>query len=518
MKTQDDLFSLVKRMSPSEKRYFKLNANQQVKGKQNSYVSLFDALDQQKVYDEKKLLQKLKPKLSQRKFASIKNYLYHAILKSLNAYNAGDTISFQIQNEIRSIHTLLKKDQLKKAIKHCQKARQMAWTYEKFELLLELLVIYDKLIPGLLKKKEVLDARLENHKEKTRVLEIIQNREAYRLLIHQVFDQAKSIYIVRSKEDIEPIEAILAHPILQDIDQCKSFTARFYFLRIQVACYYSLGKYEEQLQSCKAQFDLFQEHPSMIDEYLLSYVKVLFNLVHTAIKMQKTELAQNYLKLLKQIPDTYSAQMSFFLRSHLFETSSLLKMQLYAAEANYSDILRMVPEVEQNVQTYKAILESDFLAEIWFTIAKSYFHSHMYDEALKFTSYIMDIEKSHLSLGIFCHARLLRLMVYWEQRDWESMVSSIRTTTRFLQKHDRYFQPEKLMLKTFSRLAKSKSRAESAHLFHEFEDLLNGVLISSHEKKFLELLDIRRWVKEQYVRLKTPKTSNLLKPTSVQLG
>lgn len=500
-------------MSPNEKRYFKLNANQQVKGKQNTYVSLFDALDQQKTYDEKKLLQKLEPKLSHKKFASIKNYLYHAILKSLNAYNSADTISFQIQNEIRSIHTLLKKDQLKKAIKHCQKAKQMAWTYEKFELLLEVLVIYDKLIPGLLKKTEVLATRLKNHEEKTRVLEIIQNREAYRLLIHQAFDLAKSIYIVRSKEEIESIQAILEHPILQDIDQCKSFTARFYFLRIQVACFYSLGKYEEQLQSCKAQFELFQEHPSMIDEYLLFYVKVLFNLVHTAIKMQKIELAQDYLKLLNEVPTSYAARMSFFLRSHLFETSSLLKMQLFAAEGSYSDILRMVPEIEQNIQTYKAILESDFLAEIWFTIAKSYFHSKQYEDALKFTSYIMDMEKSHLGLAIFCHARLLRLMIYWEQRHWELMVSAIRTTTRFLQKHDRLFLPEKLMLKTFSKLVKAKNRAESASIFLEFEKLLDETLISSHQEKFLELIDVKRWTKEQYKRLNSNKASKILKPT-----
>ncbi|MEM6803519.1 MAG: hypothetical protein AAF696_19080, partial [Bacteroidota bacterium] len=310
---------------------------------------------------------------------------------------------------------------------------------------------------------------------------------------------------------IESIEGILRHPILQNIDHCQSFTAKSYFLRIKAVCFYSLGSYREQLSTCQTHLNLFQEHEAMIGEYLSSYVKTLFNLIYAAIKVQDIATARSFLGLLNEVPDSYGEKMSFFLRSHLFETSALLKMQLYASEANFSSILHMVPEVEANIKTYKLILESDFLAEIWFTIAKAFFQSQKYGDSLKFTSYILNMEKSHLNFSIFCLARLLRLMIYWEQRERELMVSSIRATSRFLQKHDRFFPTEKSILQAFSKLVKSKNRIESARIFLAFQELLSEIMLDPNEMKFLELIDIKAWVVQQYQALQNRAKTSLPK-------
>ena len=54
MKTSDNLFKLVKSLSKSEKGYFKKYANFHVRNEQNNYTKIFDAIDNQKEYDEKK--------------------------------------------------------------------------------------------------------------------------------------------------------------------------------------------------------------------------------------------------------------------------------------------------------------------------------------------------------------------------------------------------------------------------------------------------------------------------------
>ena len=52
MPTQEELFQLIKSLTPSEKRYFKVNASKGGDAKSN-YMELFEAMDAQKEeYDE----------------------------------------------------------------------------------------------------------------------------------------------------------------------------------------------------------------------------------------------------------------------------------------------------------------------------------------------------------------------------------------------------------------------------------------------------------------------------------
>ena len=54
-KVNSALFDLVKSMSKSEKRYFKLMSSRHTIGDENNYVRLFDFLDKQEEYDEDNL-------------------------------------------------------------------------------------------------------------------------------------------------------------------------------------------------------------------------------------------------------------------------------------------------------------------------------------------------------------------------------------------------------------------------------------------------------------------------------
>ena len=76
MKTSDHLFKLIKSLSKSEKGYFKKYANFHVRNDQNNYTRIFDAIDLQKEYDEKKIIRKFQRERFVNQFAVAQNYLY----------------------------------------------------------------------------------------------------------------------------------------------------------------------------------------------------------------------------------------------------------------------------------------------------------------------------------------------------------------------------------------------------------------------------------------------------------
>ena len=81
MKTpSDELFLLIKALTPSEKRYFKVEVVAREKGANTAYFKLFDAIDRQEEYDEEELLRKHADEKFARHFAMAKKYLFENLL------------------------------------------------------------------------------------------------------------------------------------------------------------------------------------------------------------------------------------------------------------------------------------------------------------------------------------------------------------------------------------------------------------------------------------------------------
>ena len=84
MKRNDSLFRLIRSLSKSEKRFFKIYSERHVIGDQNNYVALFDTIDRQKSYNEEAIIKKFADRKFARRLPVAKNYLYELILKSMN--------------------------------------------------------------------------------------------------------------------------------------------------------------------------------------------------------------------------------------------------------------------------------------------------------------------------------------------------------------------------------------------------------------------------------------------------
>ena len=87
MKASLHLFDLIKSLTPSEKRHFKLFTARHVIGEKNNYSKLFDAVEKLDQYDEDKLKKTLKDESLVRNLAYEKNYLYSMISDSLHVYH-----------------------------------------------------------------------------------------------------------------------------------------------------------------------------------------------------------------------------------------------------------------------------------------------------------------------------------------------------------------------------------------------------------------------------------------------
>ena len=158
MKPSNELFELIKSLSQTEKRFFKVYATRHIIGKKNIYSKLFDAIAKQDEYDEEKIIAKFKGQNFVKYFASEKYYLYNMILDSLNSYHAESSVEYMLNRMLHFSEILYKKTLYEQCVKIIERAEKIAWKYEQFNELHKIVSTKRKLIykDSSLKEKDIL--------------------------------------------------------------------------------------------------------------------------------------------------------------------------------------------------------------------------------------------------------------------------------------------------------------------------------------------------------------------------
>ena len=146
MTPSDELFHLIKSLSPSEKRYFKVHASRHVIGKSNHYEKLFDALDalpDDKDYDEAAFKRTLRGKSYGKNLSDEKTHLREILLRAMRVYHAERTPKGRLVEMIHEINFLYSKGFVKNCQHQIEKAIKLATDTEQYT---ELLVLNDFLV------------------------------------------------------------------------------------------------------------------------------------------------------------------------------------------------------------------------------------------------------------------------------------------------------------------------------------------------------------------------------------
>ncbi|MEY2904135.1 MAG: hypothetical protein RJA52_151, partial [Bacteroidota bacterium] len=96
---KDQVFSLVKSLSKSEKRNFKLYVNRLQSDSEIKFVRLFELMDKMTQYDEKIIIQKI-PGVTKLQLPNLKRHLYGQILTSLRLIYINKNIDIQIREQL----------------------------------------------------------------------------------------------------------------------------------------------------------------------------------------------------------------------------------------------------------------------------------------------------------------------------------------------------------------------------------------------------------------------------------
>lgn len=245
MKPSAELHRLIKSLSKSEKRFFKLNSSLQSGDK--NYLKIFDFIEKQKNYDEYELKDYFKDERFIKHLPSEKNHLYRLILKSLRAYYSDQSVSSQLKQEIKNIDILYRKALYKECSKFVKRAKNLAREYEKFYYLFEL-INWEKRLLEEAYESGIFTINLDDLiQEEREVLEKLQNLAEYHVLYSRINYVFRSGGFTRNEQEREIVNEIEDYHLIKGKNTALSTRATTICYYIKGVCSASKRDYENAL-------------------------------------------------------------------------------------------------------------------------------------------------------------------------------------------------------------------------------------------------------------------------------
>ncbi len=488
MVSKDDSFNLIKSLTKTEKRYFRLNTSVHGKTPPN-YLRLFDAIDRQSIYDEQAIKKQFKGEAFIKQLSTAKNSLINKLLDSLRLYYAGSnlrSVSQKLRENLDHIEILSGKRTYTPMLKLLRRSKKLAYQYEEF-LYLQLFIKleYEWLVTQKAKNIDVLfdDLETEGH----RVMQLIDLEHTFRVLSRKVFSSIRLNPIEGAEKDLWT--EVLSHPILANISQLETFFCYRSFHNIKGSFALKQRDHQSTYHHFRLIIKRWEALPHMIADNPSEYLGSLANYMTGCYVVGKTEEHRQALDRVRQMEYRMDQLSSMHLK-----TICSHEVLYYLVSRKVTEGVLEAPRIIQLLESVREDMYKAQLLVIYYNLAVLYFFDEQPDKATEMLRNILHQEKTAARPDILRFSKLLLLVLYYEQNLPVLIATQHRSAYRSIKEPNVL---EQLLLSQLKKLDHLKvlSRSEQRDFFRKLQTDLD--VIQQQTPKLLGLDEIRIWVESR---------------------
>ncbi len=493
MVKKDILFLLIKSLTKSEKRQFKLYAGRLGGNSEKNFMALFSILDKLDDFDEAIILKKTNIKKQQ--LSNAKAHLYKQILISLRLNPAHHNIKNQIREQLDFATILYYKGLHKQSLKILDKTKNFALqNYENnlaYEIVeLEKVIESQYITRSMITRADDLTSQSELLSKKTVLLSKFSNLslQLYSLMLKKGY--------VRSDEDYEKIkyyfETNLPDYNLKDLGyKEKLFLYKAYlwynFITQQfVSCY----RYSQKW------VDLFHDQPQMKQNNPVFYLKGINYLLESLFLIQHSVKFKQVLNSFKNEMDNHHLLLNVNTKSLASLIYYQNRINLYFLEGQFTKGTEFIPEVLQEIESYKQKFDEHHIMVFYYKIASMYFGTDNYEACITYLGKIINNKELKMREDLLCFSRILNLVAHYEAGFDQDLDYLIKSTYRFLIKMDDLHIVQRKII-TFLKGLGSIYPHQLKNAFIELYDELKPYENHPYEKRSFLYLDIISWLESK---------------------
>ena len=493
MEKKEGLMALIKSLSKSEKRYFKLFISKNAIGESSHYLKLFDFIEKAGSID-KQVLQKYygNDDFIQKQYGIYKHLLYKQILKSLRAYHSEKSVDARIMELICDTKILFDKVLYSDAGKMLKKAKAIASKYEKNIQMLEIIYWEKKIILSSSMSENTSNKKLiQLYEEEKLIIKKIDNLNEYWKLKAFSFLFFLENGVLRKQEDIIKYNVFIDAPILKNPALALSYWAKISYYGLLAQYSFAVNDLEESYVYLKKMVDLIEAHPHQIEYDPMYYCSTLHNLLLLLSTLKK------YDELFYRIPNLKIIFVKFQFHSPILLKTYIIEFGSYIESGQFKKAVQLLPEVEALL---KAKTTKDEIQELhfYYGTAQLYFGIRDYKKALASLNVILNDNKTNFRPEVHNIARILYLIIHFEKGNTELLPYLIKSVYRYLMQKKQLHKVENLFIWFIrTKLDKMNTKSNQIEAFKTLREELLEICKDPMEARFLEFFDIISWLESK---------------------
>lgn len=471
----NDLFDLVKSLSKSEKRFFKLTASTE---DHSSLISgLFDEFEKADATDDLRL-QKITRAKSKKLHEDPLALVYNTILKSQRTFYAESITGFSLIDEIANLRNLFDKAQYRQCRKMLNKLKETAYNEESFNFILEIISVEKQLL-NMENKFGMTSSSLAGLiKEEQEVIAKAKNTGEFAQLFSRINYLVRQNMVVKSHKEFEPYNKMLNSPLLKNPDRCLTKKARVIYHHCRALCFSKKRDNVQRQSEFKAMVSLMDKHPFIIKECPKRYLSAINNILSVEIESAHYATAEKLIDKFIQLKE-HSAFNTTDLQLKIFTSTTNAQLLVYTDGGRFEKALPVVNYISSQIKLYREKINKEELLIFYYNFANLYLYTQNFTEAGKYVNLVLNENDNLLRQDLQCFSRLQNIIVHFELKKIPQLKYILKTARDFYGGQKFLFRSEKLVLDMFEELLES---GEKQQIWQKYLKEFKATLDDSYEK------------------------------------
>ncbi|RMA57220.1 hypothetical protein [Ulvibacter antarcticus] len=441
---KDNLFMLVKSLTKSEKRQFKLYVGRLDVNSDSKFLNLFTILDKLKSYDEQLILESGVVKKKQ--LANVKAHLYKQILVSLKLNPSHQNIRSQIREQLDFASILYHKGLYKQSLKLLDKSKEIAIQNEEKNMAFEIVEL-EKIIESQYITRSIsgrADELTIQAKELSAANVIASKLSNLALQLYGIF--LKTGY-ARSAEESEWISTYFEKRLPKYNINELGFREKMWLYKANLWHSFLLQDFLSCYKYSLKWVNLFYENETMIGLNPVFFLKGNNYLLESLFLIRNRERFQFHLSKFESMleSETFPKDENVDALSFLYLSTN--KINLCFMDGSFDKGLMLIPKIEGKFKKYSNRIDEHHIMSLYYKFACLHFGSGANKLCILYLQKIISNKSLSMREDLLCFSRVLNLVAHYEAGQDYHLQSLLKSTYKFLLKMNDLHVVQKEMIK-----------------------------------------------------------------------
>lgn len=491
MKPSNELYKLIKSLSKSEKRFFKLSSALQ-SGEKN-YLKIFDFIEKQEAYEENELKNFFKDETFVKHLPSEKNHLYRLILKSLRVYYSEQSASSILKQELKNVEILYDKALYKECEKFVTRAKSLAIEHEEFYYWYELISWEKRLLESAYEDGEFTRNLDDIIQEEEEVIAKLRNLAEYQVIYSKINLIFRSGGFTRNNEERRVVDDISDYHLIKGKNTALSTRATSMCYYIKGLCAAANRNYEDGYQFFNRTKDILDSNPQIKEDLGQRYVLTLSHLLRCYIDNDQFKEATAVIQEIRSL-EGQKGFNSMDLSLRIFTISYNGEFALNNALGNFKESEQLIDQMQSKMSGFEDKISKEQNILYSYNKAYTYFGLGEFKKALSVLNEVLNDNEQRLRQDIYSFARIFNLIIHLELENFDFLEYVIKSTNRYLSKHERDYEIENVVVKHVRKLSKNLTFNQRNEVFAKMKLEVGELMKDQQERVILDYFHLPAWI------------------------